>query len=85
MDLRSCRGPPGEIPVRTDACDDQAPEIWREVSRRRHWVTIKKLAEFFTSVEGQERLRKQHLKDLATRRAAEPRGAKAVADADYAI
>ena len=43
------------------------------------------LAEFFTSVEGQERPRKQHLKDLATKRAAEPKRAKAVVEPDCAI
>src|SRR6266404_4244216 len=47
-----------------------------KASRQERWLSARKLAEFFMSLEGEERLRKQHLKDLAAHRAARPKGSK---------
>jgi hypothetical protein len=53
--------------------------------QERRLLSAKKLAEFFISVEGEERLRKQHLKDLAAKRATRSKGSKIEPVLDFAI
>jgi hypothetical protein len=55
------------------------------VGHRQQCITAKKLAEFFMSVEGEERLRKQHLRDLAAQRAALVKVPKSETVLDYMI
>jgi hypothetical protein len=54
-------------------------------AHRQLCLTAKKLAEFFMSVEGEERLRKQHLRDVAAQRASRRRTATSRPEADYTI
>ena len=54
-------------------------------ARSRVYENSKRLAEFFLSVQGDERLRKQRLKDLASKRAMESKQTGAEPGLDYSI
>jgi hypothetical protein len=59
--------------------------LGNKARRQERWLSLRKLAEFFMSVEGEELLRKQRLKDLAAQRAVRPKHSQAEPAIDFAF